>query len=148
VSKQRILETRPATDSDEQFLWKLYEESVKPLMEKHIAGGWDSAAERTKFLSSVQLSGVHVLELDGQPIGWLGGEVGDTEAVLEHFYVEPGERGNGVGGTVFRELVDSWKAAGKTVKVSLHSDAKALDFVRRQGFVTAGGDQITETLQK
>jgi hypothetical protein len=68
--QKHILETRPTSDADHDFVWRVYSEVVRPMIEPHLrAVGWRDEDERPKFQRIWSPAHSHVIELDGRPIG-------------------------------------------------------------------------------
>jgi GNAT superfamily N-acetyltransferase len=147
MANQRILETSRATARDLDYVWSVYRQIVRPLIEPRLPGGWDDSTERGKFIDSFVLDESHILRLDGKPIGWLAGKDDGKTALLEHMYIEEPHRGKGYGGRVFQELLKEWKSAGKKVNVQVLKNTRAREFILRQGFSTTSSVQLTETLE-
>ncbi|WP_208830972.1 hypothetical protein [Bradyrhizobium neotropicale] len=66
---------RPATEADFPFAWKLYSETVGPMMAPHIlksrGEGWDPGIEEKRFSKIWELKKGLIIEITDGPIGWM-----------------------------------------------------------------------------
>ena len=147
MSEEKTLETRPASKADDPYIWRLYSEAARPLMDPHIEGGWDDEKEKEQFLRHLKLETCHILLVDGAPVGWAAGTESPGEFTLEHLYIDIKERGKGIGGTFFKEYSAKLKQEGVTVNVEIMKGTRAREFVEKNGFVFHADNGLTETLR-
>ncbi|MEM7436222.1 MAG: GNAT family N-acetyltransferase [Myxococcota bacterium] len=98
--------------------------------------------------------GAHVLvaERDGRAIGYITARTRveprralSRRAVLEDWYVEPGHRGDGVGGALLRALEAKLKAVGCEV---LESGTWSNNDIGRRAHESSGFQEVRTTYQK
>lgn len=146
MAKQKVLETRKAQKSDEDFIWSIYKEAVRPLIEPKLKGAWDDAKERLNFRKIWVLENTHIIAVDGYDIGWLSGDESGSVVTIDHFYVRSSERGKGYGGRLIDELIGRWKGLGKSIELSMLKGVKARAFVDGRGFKVVADEGLTERL--
>ncbi|MEW6734858.1 MAG: GNAT family N-acetyltransferase [Acidobacteriota bacterium] len=139
---ERVLETRPATDSDFDFAWRIYLEAVRPMIEPKLNRAWDDADERERFRSIWQPANAHVITLDNQPIGWGSANISDDKAVIDHLYIEEQYRGKGYGTKLLSELLNLWNSQGKAVHASIIKENRAISLSHRLGFEQVHEDAL------
>jgi len=143
---EKLLKTRPANENDFQYVWNVYSEAVKPLVEPKLKGGWVDTVEIERFRKTWKAAGSHIIMLDNTPIGWGGAVVSEREVRIDHLYIEPSHRGKGYGSRLVAELTKQWSKDGKTVYASVLRDEKRLAVLSsRLGFVK-GSDETKQPL--
>lgn len=147
MTKQKILETRAAVENDESYIWHLYSEAARPLVEPHMSTDWDDGKEKARFLKELNIEACHILLLDGEPVGWAAGIDSPGQFKLEHLYIDPEERGKGIGGTFFKEYSAKLQKEGVTLAVEIMKGTRARVFVERNGFVSCADNGLTETFK-
>lgn len=145
--KTKTLETRSAAEADEDFVWSVYRDAVRPHIEPRLSSGWDDAKERVNFLGLFKACDAHIISLDGAPIGWVGGTDDGKTVVVEHLYVTAAYRGLGYGRRVFEGLLSQWNQAGKTVEASVLKNVRAKAALQGLGFTQVSDDDLTEVLR-
>ena len=143
MTNNKILSTRQFVESDADYIWKIYEDAARTLMSRHLPSAWDPDKERASFEASLDSREVHVVELDGTQIGWIGGVINADSVTLEHLYLDTPFRSQGYGTILFEQLVSSWKGEGKSVEVVVHKDARANNFLANKGSTQTPRDTVT-----
>jgi ribosomal protein S18 acetylase RimI-like enzyme len=126
-----------------EFLYELYASTRAEEME---LTGW-SAEQREAFLR-MQFQAQHthyqkfyaeaafdVIERDGEPIGRFYVYRGAREIRLMEITLRPDCRGQGIGGTLTRELLEEAAREGKYVVLHVEPDNPAKRLYERLGFV-------------
>jgi GNAT superfamily N-acetyltransferase len=132
--KEQLLTTRSATDSDLEYVWKVYKEAVKSHIEPKLKQGWVDANELTNFRKAWKPANSHIIMMDSVPIGWGGVVVTPTEASIEHLYIEPAHRGKGYGTRLISEMLQVWRKEGKAVHAPVLKGSRAIGAATRLGF--------------
>src|SRR6185437_2779679 len=132
----KIAETRPATQSDFEFAWKLYSDSVRPMMEQHILRerneSWSHDEEKSRFAKIWDPAKVLIVTCDNEPIGWLSvAKSGDT-VHLENFYIEAKYRSKGLGSALLSWLIGQHK--NTMFVTSLITGSRSRSLYERVGF--------------
>src|SRR5438105_12927678 len=96
------LETRPATQGDFDFAWKVYSDHVKPLITPHMTRSWVDADERSRFATLWKPQEAHIMLLDGEPVGWFSCNIGQEIVDIEHGYILPAYQHRGIGGRILK----------------------------------------------
>src|SRR5262249_50880758 len=105
VMPQRILATRPATEADFDFAWKVYADIVGPQIEPRLNRAWEDAGERERFRTTWQVESAHVITLDDVAIGWAAARVSRERVDIDHFYLKEEHRAKGYGTIILKELM-------------------------------------------
>lgn len=141
--QKHMLETRPISEADHNFVWRVYSEVVRPMIEPHLQSGWRDEDERPKFQRIWRPAHSHVIELDGLPIGWLTVDESAPKISLQHLYIDPSFQSRGYGGRVLDGLFDKWHKAEKTVELSIFKGSRLEKFVSDRGFVAIADEGLT-----
>lgn len=137
---ERILATRPATESDFQYVWSVYREAVKPHITPKLKDGWHDDVEIENFRNMWKAPDSHIVTVDELPVGWGGVVTSGNEIWIEHLYIEPGHRGKGYGTRLVSELTKQWNQEGKSVHAPVLKDERLMKLVSRLGFEKTGAD--------
>jgi GNAT superfamily N-acetyltransferase len=133
----KVAETRGGTNADFDFAWKLYAESVRPLIEPHILRErnehWVDKEEKARFSYIWDPAKVLIITCDSMPIGWLA--IADSEDAIriENFYIEKKYRNKGLGTAVLVWLVHHYQKRPVTASVITSCPSRSL--YERVGFV-------------
>ncbi len=133
---------RPATDSDYDFMRRLYHATRAEEMQQF---PFDEA-QKTEFLDS-QFSAqfehyrIHyptvernIIEKDGQPVGRLWIDEWKDQIRLVDIALMPEWRGTGIGTGLVRDVLARGEAAGKPVTIHVEGFNPALRLYQRLGF--------------
>ena len=133
---------RPVTASDDPFLFTLY---ASTRARELAAWGW-SAAQQEPFLRMQWMAqkrgyearfpaeGHSIIELEGRPVGRLWVARGEHELRLVDVALLPDCQGQGVGGTLIRQLQARASAAGMPLRLQVARDNPAARLYTRLGF--------------
>lgn len=134
---QAAVQSRQSNDSDQIFAWSLYADSIRelvePLIQEERGVRWDEKEEARRFEEIWAPQNTQILELEGQPIGWIAvnGESGDS--FLENFFIVPDLRGRGLGSAVLAWL--KAQIGSGTIRADVVPGSRARSFYERAGFV-------------
>ncbi len=144
MNKQLIL--KPASESDFEFIWKLYSESVSTIISNQIKGGWNQENEEKKFLTTYNIKNTYVITQDGEKIGWLSGSESENEVHIENGFLLQSYRRKGIGTRVLTELKNMFQAKNKKITFSvLHNNPNK--FFERFDFEIFEEDQLTKKIK-
>jgi GNAT superfamily N-acetyltransferase len=144
--KEKLLATRPASDSDFDFAWKVYCKSVKPLIEPKLSRAWVDDDERERFRFLWDPAVAQVITIDDEPVGWGAATVTEEKVVIDHLYFLEEHRGKGYGTRLLSELIQLWKGQGKAVHASVLKENRALSLAARLGFEKLQDDDLARNL--
>ena len=129
--------SRNASDNDRIFAWSLYADSIRelvePLIKKERGVPWDENEESRRFEEIWVPQRTQILELEGQPIGWIAVNGEGGGAFLENFFIAPDFRGRGLGSAVLAWLKD--QVGSGTIRANVVPGSRARSFYERAGFV-------------
>src|SRR5215467_7282589 len=105
--------TRPATDADFSFAWRLYSEVIQPIMTPYIRElrgvGWTPATEEKRFSEIWDLKKVLIIEIPDGPIGWLSVDNSEMAVRIENIFIEEKYRNHGLGTHLSKWLFAEYK---------------------------------------
>jgi GNAT superfamily N-acetyltransferase len=131
---ESILETRPATVDDFQYVWRVYSDSIKDHITPHLKSGWDDSVEIERFRKLWNAADSHIIMVDQKPVGWGGIIISDEEVTIEHLYIEAPHRGKHIGPRIVSEMAAQWTREGKIVRADLLKDDRIMALASHLGF--------------
>jgi ribosomal protein S18 acetylase RimI-like enzyme len=93
---------RPNETRDLEFLWELHRSTLKEYVEQ--VRGWDDAEQRRRFVERVRPGRGEIIELDGEPVGYLQVRRDESPIHLQQIEIAPDHQGRGIGGRVIDSL--------------------------------------------
>lgn len=136
--KPMLIDYRPATPSDESFLYKLHSASMRAYVEATF-GVWDESWQQERFHQSFHPHELQIIQADGQDIGVLHVQHRAEEIFIVLIEVHPRYQRRGIGAAVLRELQAQAALAHQEVALRvLRVNTQAQAFYRRLGFVVTG----------
>ena len=129
---------RSYRESDREWLWNLYESSLKAYIEEQ--WGWDEDYQTSGFFNKLPISKFKILSLGGS----------DVAAYLlleeiDHFYVKmilvaEGFRNTGIGHHLMTKICKNASEVARPVRLSVISCNPAISLYKRLGFVVTSID--------
>jgi ribosomal protein S18 acetylase RimI-like enzyme len=151
-----IYDFRPAVQSDEPFLFKLY---CSTRAEELAAWGW-SASEQEAFLTlqfDVQRRYYQSLEncvvsriimQNDEPIGWIATIDSEHAVYLADIALTPNYRNVGIGTQILNEAIRAAEQAGKCMTLRVLKTNRAIRLYQRLGFVPVAVDDVYIQMEK
>jgi ribosomal protein S18 acetylase RimI-like enzyme len=141
---------REAADADEEFVRQLIMDTVA---EELGMAGWPEAlrgplltiqyqARRKGLRENFPDAAEEVLQVDGEPAGWVAIHHGEDAIHLIDIAIQSRFRGRKLGTARIAALIEEAVWAGKTVRLSVVATNRALRLYQRLGFVPTGGDGV------
>jgi len=147
---------RPEVEADAPFRLALFQASRGP--------GWDRLPLPANMLAQIMAQQFHaqvqgyraayprarlqIVTVDAEPVGRLATDRSPDALHLIDIAVVPERRGQGIGGTVLRSLMDEAAAAGTPVTLQVARDNLAAQrLYHRLGFALAAADETHLTLR-
>lgn len=128
---------RPATPDDLESLFELYCAAFRSQIER--IWGWDEEWQHSNFQQTYQSSSTSVVQVGGQPVGYLQTELSAEQLYLRNIALQAEAQGRGIGALVVRQLQQLAASQGVPVKLRVFvSNPRALQFWERMGFVVRG----------
>jgi GNAT superfamily N-acetyltransferase len=137
---ESVLETRPATGDDFQYVWSVYSDSIKDHITPHLKSGWDDAVEIERFRKIWNAADSHIIMVDQKPVGWGGVVISEKEVRIEHLYIEGAHRGKHIGPRLVSEMAAQWTREGKIVRAELLKDERIMELASHIGFEKTESD--------
>jgi len=133
---------RHADDADRDFLRRVYastresEMAVTGWPRDEIASFLDMQfeAQDSYYRKNFKDSEFLIIEREGKPIGRLYLDRREDEIRIIDIALLGGERRNGLGGALLREILNEATGAGKLVRIHVERNNPALKLYRRLGF--------------
>ena len=131
---------RPATAHDLPLIYRGEVRYMRDTEPESLVG-WTSAVDRNLELWINQLGRTHVLELDGEPAGYLMWMPHNEAALLITINVSPERRKQGLGRVLLDAFVAEAKAACFTrLELGVHRDNPARSLYESAGFTHVSDD--------
>jgi GNAT superfamily N-acetyltransferase len=125
---------RQASDSDFESLLALRIVTMRPSLER--LGRFDVARATERFRSSYDARWMRLILSEDQVLGCVSVRpINETEAWLEHFYIELAHQSRGVGATVLTMLFREADESRAALKIEVLKESAANGFYIRHGFV-------------
>ncbi len=132
---------RVAVESDFDFIWSLYSNSVKPVISQLI--NWRDEEQRARFRGILDLVTARIAVMDDEPIAWFALAESESALDLEQLFIVENYRRKGLG-----RGIATWAkglASEKSLKFRLPTldDPVAIAFARSLGLADVRLDQST-----
>lgn len=132
-----MVQLRPATKDDEEFLFDLHRLAMGPLVEQ--LWGWDDAVQRSMFATHLAGGDVMVIERDRQAVGTISLREESDHVFVGNIEVLPAYQGQGVGSQVLRMVMEDAHTNNLPVRLQvLKINRAASRLYERLGFVHTG----------
>ncbi|HVV74784.1 MAG TPA: GNAT family N-acetyltransferase [Mycobacteriales bacterium] len=122
---------RPMTRDDVEWLVGLKARAMQAELEQ--IGRWDPSRARQRLLDELVVGATWVVRIDELAVGSIALVPGAPTSWLQHFYVEPGLQGNGLGSAVLGRLLGT--APESTIRLLAVKTSRAVRLYERHGFV-------------
>ncbi len=129
----------PASESDFERLLDLRIRVMREHLER--IGRYDPERARQRFRSGFEPRHMRLIEVDGAFAGCVTLKPRGDHFEIEHFYVEPGRQGHGLGAEVLDRLFVEADAAGLSIRLGVLKQSPAIRFYERHGFVRTHEDE-------
>jgi GNAT superfamily N-acetyltransferase len=131
---------RPAEPADVEGIAELRAVVMRPDLER--LGRFDEHRVRQRLRDSFSPRHTSVVLADGAFAGCVTLRPAGDEQWLEHFYLDPGVQGRGLGSAVLRTLLDRTDAEGVLVRLNVLQGSAARRLYERHGFTVEVQDPI------
>lgn len=120
--------TRPATDADYQYCYRLTKRNMFTLITRHW-GGWIPSMFRQDF--SVEATTIVIAS--GQRMGYYSVKEDEESLYLENIQLSSSVRGRGIGTAILQSIFR--ENASKPIRLTTFTDNPAMRLYERLGFV-------------
>ncbi|MFF7053345.1 GNAT family N-acetyltransferase [Streptomyces griseorubiginosus] len=131
---------RPATPDDVEPIAELRAVVLRPDLER--LGRFDEGRVRQRFRDAFVAAHLSVIESEGCFVGCVALRPAEDGHWLEHFFIDPGMQGRGLGSAVLRTLLARTDAAGVTVRLDVLQGSAARRLYERHGFTVESEDAV------
>lgn len=131
---------RPATPDDVEPIAELRAVVMRPDLER--LGRFDERRVRQRFRDAFVAEQLSVIEVEGRFVGCVALRPAEDEHWLEHFFIDPGVQGRGLGSAVLATLLARTDADGVTVRLDVLQGSAARRLYERHGFTVESEDAV------
>jgi GNAT superfamily N-acetyltransferase len=129
---------RPATTADVEAVAELRAVVLRRDLER--LGRYDEHRVRARFRAGFAASHTWIIEVDGTFAGCVALRPADGAVWLEHFYLDPGVQGRGIGTAVLEWVID--RCAGTPIRLDVLTGSPARRLYERHGFHVESEDPV------
>lgn len=130
---------RASTPKDAAWIAELRAVVMRADLER--LGIFDPVWVRERFLRAFAPEHTRVIEVDGAAVGSVAVRTEPGERWIEHFYLEPGHQGRGIGAAVLRGILRE-TADGTPHRLNVLRGSAARRLYERHGFEFEHGDEV------
>jgi len=131
---------RPAEPADVEPIAELRAVVMRPDLER--LGLFDEHRVRQRLRDAFAPRHTSVILAGGAFAGCVALRPAEDGQWLEHFYLDPGIQGRGLGSAILRDLLDRTDAAGLVVRLNVLRGSAARRLYDRHGFTVESEDPI------
>ena len=134
---------RPAVDGDAQWIAELRAQVLRPDLER--LGRFDPVRVRQRFLAAFDPAVTQVVLADGDPAGSIAVRPDDDARWIEHFYLQAGCQGRGIGSGVLRRQLEAGpddRSDDRPFRLNVLQGSRARALYERHGFVVESQDAV------
>jgi len=144
----RAVELRPANQKDEEFLLSLFISTradefrlinLEPTQKAALIG-MQFKAQSGRFFTSYPQAQNSIILWNGDPVGRILVNRGETEFSLVDIALLPAHRNRGIGTALLQDLIAEAANAGKPIRLHVVSSNSAKRLYERLGFFQVGED--------
>lgn len=130
---------RAAADADGPWIAELRAQVLRADLER--LGRFDPVRVRQRFLAAFDPGRTQVVLVDGRPAGSIAVRPDDDSQWIEHFYLEAGCQGRGIGSGVLRRQLDA-SPGDRPFRLNVLQGSRARALYQRHGFVVEKEDAV------
>nr|WP_246223412.1 GNAT family N-acetyltransferase [Pseudarthrobacter psychrotolerans] len=130
---------RPSLPTDAAWIAELRAVVMRPDLER--LGRFDPVRVRRRFLDSFCPELTQVIEVDGRSAGSITVRPEPDAVWIEHFYLEPAFHGQGLGGSVLREVMAAC-VDQRPFRLNVLQGSAARRLYERHGFAVESEDPV------
>lgn len=128
------IQTRPAQDSDYQWLLELHHTVYRDLITKEF-GYWDEDEELGLFMKAWESKSIEILMLDGNHVGMFIVDEHTDHWWLDEIQIDPRYQHQGIGTEVIGQLIARTRACQLPLRLRvLHANRGAYRLYQKLGF--------------
>lgn len=136
---------RQSVMADATWMAELRAVVMRPDLER--LGRYDSARVRQRFLDAFLPAHTRVIQIDGVDVGLVAARPDDDGVWIEHFYLDPAQQGQGVGGWALAQVLRT-DTVGRPFRLNVLQGSRARRLYERHGFRLVSQDPIDVYLMK
>ncbi len=139
------LTERQAIDSDEAWLWNLFESLLKKYIT--IQWGWDLAFQKENFRTELPAESFSIVSLSGEDVAAYLINDEEDHLYLKMILVHGHYQGLGIGSHIMEQLKIRSTENGKPLRFSVFDANPVLGFYTDRGFSVVGRKEGSDILQ-
>ena len=133
VGSGMALRRRPADPTDEGFAREAHHAAYRDVVERQF-GPWDGDQQDRYFAGAWTAHEHEIIELDGQPCGYVRIEFGPARVDVHELVIHPSRQGRGIGTTILRQTIERADQLGLPVHLQVLRENRAAELYERMGF--------------
>jgi GNAT superfamily N-acetyltransferase len=133
-------EIRPASPADLEAVAELRAQVMRPDLER--LGRYDEHRVRQRLRDGFVPAHTWVIEVDGAFAGCVALRPAQDAHWLEHFYLDPGLQGQGIGSAVLSTLLDRYDCDDAPIRLNVLRGSPAQRLYERHGFRVESEDPV------
>jgi len=136
--KPAIFSLRQATENDLLFLFKVSTDAMKPVVEALSPDKeFDNESELAAYKDKFNPEKVEVVQFEGKDVGRLRVVRSSESIYIGGVQILPAFQGNGIGGAIFKKLIEESKTTNIPIALEVHDvNKQAINFYIKLGFVS------------
>ena len=131
-----VITTRPATNMDADFLWRLRVASLREYVERIY--GWDEGIQKTFFEDGFHPEDTRIVQFEGQDIGMYELRNRQNDHFLARIEILPEFQKRGIGSTIIQRITTDIGPSGKPLRLQVFKINPAHRLYARLGFKITG----------
>ena len=145
---------RVAASDEFDFAWPMYRDfivdKIFPISGTSSSTDDWTKDEESKFAAQWSSGEKYIIEVDGEKVGWAAVRKSNNSLEVENVFIVEDWQEKGLAEKIFLELIPTWKAEGRVVRVPLldqDSVSKGIEAaLTREGFVPQENDGISQVM--
>lgn len=133
------LTERQAVPTDQQWLWTLYTDLLKPAISTQ--WGWDERLQKEMFATHLPAEDFRIITVDGNRVAAYLINKEATRHYLKMLLVTDDYQKRGIGTEIIEKLKSNAKKGNKPLRLSVIKANPVLGFYKATGFVVCGEDK-------
>jgi ribosomal protein S18 acetylase RimI-like enzyme len=127
-----MLQLRPATPDDREFLWRLHRETMRVYVDR--TWGWDHGWQRAHFDENFDAAPLRIVEHGTRMIGCIAVQRSDDEIFLASIEIAPEFQNQGIGTRLIGDVLDEADRLRLAVRLRVLRVNPARGLYERLGF--------------
>ena len=138
---------RPAEDADREFIYQVYFETQRWIIEAYF--GWkDDAIERNTVDRFYDQPNSSIIVVDGHDVGWLTVHHNKSRTIVDSLFIMSAHQRRGIGTLLLRRMIVEADATRTTLGIATANINPARRLYERLGFIETERDEYKVTFER